>query len=112
MAPYVNRSQRMNVSMHVLVKGVDRAGVPFDISVASENVSRGGLMFRFEQEVEMGAELDIVVQRPPVGRRELAPLFTRGQVVRVIPATDGSGYDIAVQFTGPHLRTFVKETAP
>ncbi len=97
--------------MRVLVKGVDRSGVPFDLSVASDNVSRGGLMFRFEQEVEMGAELDIVVPRPPMGRRELPPLFTRGKVVRVSPATDASGYDIAVQFTGPQLRTFVKETA-
>ena len=96
--------------MQVFVKGVDRAGVPFDISVGSENVSRSGLMFRLDQEVQVGAELDVVVQRPPLARREFPPLFTRGKVVRVNPAPEGSGYDIAVQFTGPQLRTFVQET--
>lgn len=109
MAPLPDRPQRMHISMQVLVKGVDRAGKPFDISVASENVSRGGLMFRFEQALAEGAELDIVVQRPPLGVRQFPPHFTRGKVVRVAPAADGSGYDIAVQFTGPQLRTFVKE---
>ncbi len=109
MALLSDRPQRMNISMQVLVKGVDRTGKRFDISVASENVSRGGLMFRFEQELEEGAELDIVVQRPPVGVRQFPPHFTRGKAVRVRPAKEGSGYDIAVQFTGPQLRTFVKE---
>lgn len=105
-----NRPSRLQVSMTVLVRGVNRNGVPFDIKVDSKNVSRGGLAFFAEQEVEAGASLDIVVHRAPIGPREFPPHFTTGKAVRVVPAKEGHGYDISVEFTGPRLRMFAGET--
>lgn len=102
------RSSRLQVSLQTFVRGVDKSGVPFDISVPSEDVSRSGLRFVVPSEVEVGAELDIVVQRPSLGGREFPPLFTRGKVVRVVAQPDGSGYDVAVDIIGPRLRMFIK----
>ena len=102
------RSSRLQVSLQTFVRGVDKGGVPFDISVPSEDVSRSGLRILMPSEVEVGAELDIVVQRPALGGREFPPLFTRGKVVRVAPQPDGSAYDVAVDIIGPRLRMFVK----
>ena len=104
------RPSRLQVSMTVLVRGVNRNGVPFDIKVDSQNVSRGGLLFRAAQEVEAGADLDIVIHRAPIGPREFPPHFTTGKVARVAPAKEGKGYDVSVEFTGPRLRTFTGET--
>ncbi len=102
------KQSRLNVSMQALVKGRDRSGEPFDESTSSENISRGGLMFLTQRELEEGTDLDITIPRPPIGRREQAPFFTTGKVIRIIP--DGDKFRIAVQFTGPQFRTFVKET--
>lgn len=101
------RQSRLNVSMQALVKGRDRFGEPFDEAISSENISRGGLMLLTKRELQEGADLDITIPRPPIGRREQAPFFTTGKIVRIIP--DGEEFRIAVQFTGPQFRTFVKE---
>lgn len=101
------RQSRLNVSMDALVKGVDRLGVPFDEHAASENISRTGLAFMTTRELAEGAELEIAIPRPPMGRREQAPFFTTGKVIRVIP--QGEEYRIAVEFTGPQFRTYMKE---
>ena len=108
--PQMQRPNRLQVSMQVYVRGVDSNGVPFDISVDSKNVSRGGLQFTSEVGIAMDAPLDIVVERPPVGRREVPPLFTTGKVVRAVPAKEGAGFDVSVEFTGPKLRMFSGET--
>ena len=102
------RQNRLAVSMTALVKGVDRAGQPFDISTSSENISRGGLSLVTKRDVAEGTELDITITRPPLGPREQAPFFTTGKVVRVIKQDDE--FLLAVQFTGPQFRTFVKES--
>ncbi len=102
------RQSRLSVSMTALVRGVDRFGQPFDESTNSENISQGGLMLLTRRELAPGAELDITITRPPLGRREQAPFFTTGKVVRSIP--EGEEFRVAVQFTGPQFRTFVKET--
>ena len=104
------RPSRLKVHLTVLLRGVNRNGLPFDIKVDSQNVSRGGLLFRTTQEVETGADLDIVIQQAPIGPREFPPHFTTGKVVRVVPAKEGKGYDISVEFTGPRLRMFTRET--
>ncbi len=102
------RQSRLNVSMNALVKGVDRFGLPFDESTSSENISRGGLMFLTKRELAEGAELDITIPRPPLGRRDQAPFFTTGKVIRSV--REGDEFRVAVNFTGPQFRTFVKET--
>ncbi len=102
------RQSRLNVSMNAMIKGVDRFGAPFDESTASENISRGGFAFRTVRELAEGAELDIAIPRPPIGRREQAPFFTTGKIIRI--SREGEEFVIAVQFTGPQFRTFVSET--
>ena len=109
MAELHPRAHRLQVSMHVFVRGEDTSGIPFDMEVDSLNISRGGLAYHSPQEVAMGATLEIVVERPPMGPREFPPLFTTGKVVRVHP-TDG-GFDIGVEFTGPKLMIFAAEAA-
>ena len=109
MAETKTRAHRLQVSMHVFVRGEDSSGVPFDMEVDSQNVSRGGLAYHSEQEVAMGASIDVVVERPPIGPREVPPLFTTGKVVRVDPAV-GGGYEVALEFTGPKLMMFAHET--
>ena len=94
--------------MLALIKGVDRFGEPFDESTSSENISRGGLLFMTKRELSDGADLDIAIPRPPVGRREQAPFFTTGKVVRSVPV--GDEFRVAVQFTGPHFRTYSAES--
>jgi len=102
------RAHRLQVSMHIFVRGEDTSGVPFDMEVDSQNISRNGLAYLSPQEVAMGANIDVVVERPPIGPREVPPLFTTGKVVRVQPA-DG-GFDVALEFTGPKLMMFAAET--
>jgi hypothetical protein len=103
------RQSRLNVSMNALIRGVDGSGLPFDESTSSQNISRGGLMFSTKRELPVGTELDITIPRPPLGRREQAPFLTTGIVVRIIPGEEES-HLVAVQFTGPHFRTYVGET--
>ncbi|GEM_PF-6875831 len=103
------RAHRLQVSLHVFVRGEDTSGIPFDMEVESQNVSRGGLAYHSPQEVAMGADLEIVVERPPIAAREFPPLFTTGKVVRV-RAVDSGGFDIGVEFTGPKLMIFAAET--
>jgi hypothetical protein len=105
----VSRPNRLEVSLKVKVSGVDANGVPFDIAVDSTNVSRGGLAFHADLAITAGAQLQIVVQRPPIGGREFPPFFTQGRVVRVAPSVDGRGSVVAVEFTGPRLRMFSGE---
>jgi len=102
------RQNRLNVSMSALIKGIDRLGLPFDETIPSENISRGGFAFRTTRDLAEGADLEIAISRPPIGRREQAPFFTTGRIVRV--SQDGEEYLIAVQFTGPQFRTYVSET--
>ncbi len=104
------RQSRLNVSMNAMIKGKDRFGQAFDETTASENISRGGLAFRTRRELEEGAELDIVIPRPPIGPREQPPFFTTGKVVRARLDVAGHDYVVAVQFTGPQFRTFMRET--
>jgi hypothetical protein len=106
MSELAGRPSRLAVRMQVFVRGVDANGVPFDMEVDSNNVSRGGLAFSCEMPLEAGAALDITVNRPPIGGREFPPHFTTGKVVRVHPKP-GGGYDVGVEFTGPRLRIFV-----
>ena len=108
MADTTTRAHRLQVSMHVFVRGEDISGVPFDMEVDSQNVSRGGLAYHSPQEVAMGSNVDVVVERPPIGPREVPPLFTSGKVVRVDPSE--GGFVVALEFTGPKLMIFAAET--
>ena len=102
------KQSRLNVSMQALIKGTDRLGQSFDEATNSENISRGGLAFLTTRELEPGAELDITIPRPPIGQREQAPFFTTGKIIRILQ--EGEEFRVAVEFTGPQFRTFIKET--
>ena len=96
--------------MQVFVRGKDRIGEAFDVRVDTDNVSRGGLMFRTDHDIPLGSQLEIVVRRLPIGGREFEPLFTTGRVVRTSLAKDSPGFEVGVEFTGPRLQVFSAES--
>ena len=105
------RQHRLAVALEVRIRGVDRAGIPFEETIHSDNVSRGGCSLEVSRELDLGAELDIEILRHVPGRRELISFLTRGVVVRAAPAGPAGEdrYLIGIQFTGAHFPTYTSE---
>ena len=104
------RQHRIAVALEVRIRGVDRAGLPFEEVIHSDNISRGGCSLEVSRELDLGAELDIEILRHLPGRAGLI-FLTRGVVVRSVP-TGPAGEDrylIGIQFTGPHFPTYASE---
>jgi hypothetical protein len=105
------RQHRIAVALEVRIRGVDRAGLAFEETIHSDNISRGGCSLDVSRELDLGAELDIEILRRVPGRRDPVSFLTRGVVVRSAP-TGPAGEDrylIGIQFTGPHFPTYASE---
>ena len=104
------RQHRIAVALEVRIRGVDRAGIPFEEAMHSDNVSRGGCSLELLRELEVGAPLDVEILRHLPGREGLL-FLTRGVVVRCAPAgaPGEDRYLIGIQFTGPHFPTYASE---
>jgi len=104
------RQHRIAVALEVRIRGVDRAGLPFEEVIHSDNISRGGCSLEVSRELDLGAELDIEILRHLPGRAGLI-FLTRGVVVRSVPAGPAGEdrYLIGIQFTGPHFPTYASE---
>src|ERR1700704_641501 len=109
MAENQRRQKRLGVALAMRVRGVDRYGLPIEVTTSSEDVSRGGCSFQISHEVKMGAELELEILRPSSGRRPPAPFLTMGIVLRVSTAYSDQ-FIISVQFTGPQFPTYSSET--
>ena len=106
------RQHRIAVALEVRIRGTDRAGLPFEETTFSDNISRGGCSVEVPRELDLGAELEIEILRRIPGRREPSPFLTQGVVVRSVPAGEDQ-YTIGIHFTGPHFPTYASEdTAP
>ena len=105
------RQHRLAVALAVRIRGVDRAGLPFEETGLSDDISRAGCSLEVSRELDLGAELDIEILRHLPGRRGLISFLTRGVVLRAVPAgpTGNDRYLIGVQFTGPHFPTYASE---
>jgi len=109
------QQHRLAVALEVRIRGVDRAGITFEESVFSHDISRGGCSLEISREVEVGAELEVEILRHVPGPAGTSPFETRGVVLRSVPAAapDGASgeevYTVAIQFTGPHFPTYASE---
>ena len=105
-----HRQHRIAVALEVRIRGVDRAGLPFEETIHSDNISRGGCSLEVSRELDLGAELDIEILRHLPGRGGLVSFLTRGVVLRSVPAGEDR-YLIGIQFTGPHFPTYASESS-
>lgn len=102
------RQHRLAVALEVRIRGADRAGLPFEETIHSDDISRAGCSLEVSRELDLGAELDIEILRRLPGRGGLIPFLTRGVVLRSVPAGDDR-YLIGIQFTGPQFPTYASE---
>ena len=103
------RQRRIGVALEVRIRGKDRAGLPFEETSSSENVSRGGFSLQSSHDLELGTELEIEIERRIPGRGEVSPFLTQGVVLRAAPTGDGL-YAVGVRFTGPQFPTYASES--
>lgn len=111
------RQHRLAVALEVKIRGTDRAGISFEESVFSHDISRGGCSLEISRELEVGADLEVEILRHLPGPAGAIPFETQGVVLRCVPAAaanpaSASGdevYTVAIQFTGPHFPTYASE---
>jgi len=113
------RQHRLSVALEVRIRGTDRAGIRFEESVFSHDISRGGCSLEISRELEVGAELEVEIVRHVPGPAGASPFETQGVVLRSLPLVGSDGasgderYDdlhtVAIQFTGPHFQTYASE---
>ena len=102
------RQHRLAVALEVRIRGTDRAGLPFEETTFSDNLSRGGCSLEVSHELDLGAELEIEILRRIPGRGEPSPFLTRGVVMRSVLSGEDQ-YTIGIHFTGPHFPTYASE---
>ena len=111
------RQHRLGVALEVRIRGVDRAGITFEETAFSHDISRGGCSLEISRELESGAELEVEILRHVPGPAGANPFETQGVVLRCVPAAgpdrpNPSGddlYTVGIQFTGPHFPTYASE---
>ena len=111
------RRNRLAVALEVRIGGTDRAGLAFEESVLTTNISRGGCSVELSRELDLGAEVEIEIFRRVPGTAGVRPFLTRGVVLRAAPATpaDATGlsmndlYAVGIRFTGPQFPTYASE---
>ena len=111
------RQNRLAVALEVHVRGTDRAGLGFEESVFSTNISRGGCSVEISRELDVGAAVEVEILRRVPGPAGVSPFLTQGVVMRCVPgapADPASGsandlYSVGIQFTGPQFPTYASE---
>ncbi len=103
------RQRRMAVALEVRVRGNGRYGLPFEETVMSDDISRGGCSLDLSQELEIGAELEIEILRRVPGRGGSVPFLTQGVVLRTAPS-GADQYQVGIRFTGPQFPTYSSES--
>ena len=112
------RQNRLAVALEVRIRGADRAGISFEESVFSHDISRGGCSLELSRELETGADLEVEILRRVPGPAGTSPFVTQGVVLRAVPASGPDRttppandlYAVAIQFTGPHFPTYSSES--
>ena len=103
----VRRQHRLAVALEVRIRGTDRAGLPFEDTTFSSNISRGGCSLEISRELDLGAELEIEILRRIPGREPIL-FLTQGVVLRSAPVGEGH-YTTGIHFTGPQFPTYASE---
>jgi PilZ domain len=96
--------RRIAVRLPVQVRGRDHRGLDFEETTSSQNLCRSGAAFRMHYDVDLGADLEILIPYlRPGAQPGLTNFATRGEVVHVT-ATDGGERLVGVRFTGPRFQ--------
>lgn len=96
--------RRIAVRLPVQVRGRDHRGLNFEETTSSHNLCRSGAAFRMHYDVDLGAELEILIPYlRPGARPDLSNFATHGEVVHVT-ATEGGDRLVGVRFTGPRFQ--------
>ena len=103
--------RRITVRLPMQLRGTDRAGRRFEERTQSQNVCRSGAAFATVHELDLGADVEIVIPLPKRGRERETDFATRGRVVHVESGRDPREKIVGVEFTGPRFhRVFVPES--
>ena len=109
------KQHRLAVALEVKIRGMDIAGIRFEESVFSHDISRGGCSLEITRELEVGSPLDVEIVRHVPGPAGDVPFETQGVVMRSVPVAGADGasgdehYTVGIQFTGPHFPTYASE---
>ena len=105
--------RRIAVQLPLKLRCRDKRGVTMEEDTSSENVCRSGAAFITRVNIEIGADVEILIPFSNRGSRRLTADFeSRARVVHVGESPVQGMKLVGVQFTGPRFqRVFRSETA-
>jgi PilZ domain. len=107
--PNERRHRRVHAGLFMLVRGEDRHGRRFEEQTTCYDISRTGASFDTDREIEVGANLEVIITMEAGPRGGDFDALAR--VVRVVEAQDG-GWEVGIQFVERRFpRIFVSESA-
>ena len=91
---------RIYKPFHAMVRGVNVAGEPFEVSTVLDNMSSGGLYLRVKQNVGQDAGISVIIRlsTKKVDLIPVANVAVEGVVVRV-DAQSGGIYGLGISIT-------------
>ena len=106
------RERRVPVHLPMLVRGTDRAGLPFEERTSSENLCRGGAAFATRRSLDLGSQVEIRIPSLTGPANESSEFSTQGRIVHLKAGRDAQELIVGVEFTGPRFhRMFVSESS-
>ena len=97
------RERRVPVHLPIVVRGTDRAGLPFEEHTSSENLCRGGAAFASRHPLALGSQLEIHIPVLPNSASDDKEFSTHGRIVHVKRGAAENESIIGVEFTGPRF---------
>ena len=103
--------RRVEVGLPMVVRGTDRHGMRFEDVTHCFNISRTGASFATAREIEMGADLEVVITLADGAHTTRGEFSTLARVVRIVPGDDPAEKVIGVYFLEARFpRVFVSES--
>ena len=88
------RKRRVQVSVSIIVKGLDRFGNRYEEPTQSINFSAGGTCFFLKQRIRVGTTVALGITLPT----DLKTYITTGQVTRVEAGQGALGFKYGIRF--------------
>lgn len=98
--------RRVQVSVPIVVRGVDSQGNRFQEATESVNFSASGTCISLQRRIKVGSFVQLSISLPP----DLKTYESLGQVKRVEALGRQPGYRFGIHFT--HRKTKINKTAP
>jgi hypothetical protein len=102
--------RRLKTALPMRVRGVDAQGTEFEESTETIEVSRRGLSFLTERELEPFATVTVLIpgRGPRHAGEEAADFFSTAAVIRIVKEVEL--YRVSLRFIGATLTTYSAET--